>query len=215
MPAFIDLTGKRFSRWTVIHRSKNNRHNQPTWLCRCVCGVEKIVTGGILSSGQSKSCGCHKKDVQRQRMLERNTSHGLSKTKTYKIWSGIQTRCLNPNSSGYPKYGAKGVTICERWNDYENFLADMGECPDGMSIDRINNDLGYSPENCRWVDMKTQQNNRTNNNVITINGETKTFSQWADISPVSRNTIRNRINSGWCESDAIMTPRNKNPPGLT
>lgn len=197
MPAFVDLTGKKFGRLTALRRVENNRHNQPRWLCRCDCGEEKPVVAGHLTSGSSKSCGCYNRDVHRQVCIERNTSHGESRTRPHRIWIGLAHRT---------KYNAG--PICQRWRLYENFIADMGPPPtDRHTIDRIDNSLGYSPENCRWATMKEQQNNRTNNRRITWNGGTLTLMQWAEKTGIDRSTIARRLDKlGWTVGDALSLP---------
>lgn len=203
MPAFVDHTGRSYGRWTVIQRAENNRHNQPRWLCRCECGNEKVVPAGALVSGASRSCGCLSQEMGRRVCVERNTTHGRAKTPTYRIWSGMITRCHNPRASGFHKYGARGVTVCDRWrHSFEAFLADMGEKPPGLTLDRIDSREGYEPSNCRWATMREQQNNRTNNRRITYGGETLTLAQWARRLGMPPSTLQRRADAGLPISDA-------------
>lgn len=206
MPNFKDLTSQKFGRLTVVKRGPDYRKGVPTWECVCECGNTRTVRAGILTRGESQSCGCLKKEIQRARMVAANTLHGMTGTRTHRIWCGIVTRCTDKNSTSFKKYGAKGITISARWEHFENFYADMGNCPDGLTIDRIDNSKGYESGNCRWASMETQQNNRTNNHCATINGVTKTLAQWQKESPVCRNTIRNRLNAGWDYESAIFSP---------
>lgn len=209
MPAFIDLTGKRFGRLTVIRRHGTTAYKHPTWLCHCSCGNEHVVTGCSLSQGASRSCGCLDRDQKRAMCIERNTTHGLSKTKIYKTWVGIRTRCYNPRSTGYHKYGAKGIRVCKRWrHSFENFLEDMGLPPSHKhTIDRRDNHKDYSPSNCRWATQKEQQNNRTNNVRITYAGKTLGLPEWASRIGLDRNTIRNRLKAGATVAIALSPKR--------
>lgn len=125
---------------------------------------------------------------------------------SYNIWCGIHQRCYNANHHAYHYYGGRGIKVCERWNDYSTFLADMGEKPEGLSIDRINNDGDYSPENCRWADKKTQQRNKRSAHLITYNGETKSLVEWADHLGISRQKLHNRIFRGWDTERAFNQP---------
>ena len=157
-----DLTGKRFGRWVVVGLSEKSARVK--WLCVCDCGAQKEVLAFSLTSGDSKSCGCFNK----QRTSEYHTTHGLSKTPTYRIWHGMKQRCLNPNCNGYHNYGGRGITVCASWkNSFENFLDDMGERPFlGAELDRINNNGNYEKSNCRWVSKKQNANNRRSNRPV-------------------------------------------------
>lgn len=130
------------------------------WLCRCDCGEEKIVSGNTLVSGDTQSCGCYRRERTAQVMRKYHTRHGGSFTKLYGIWHGMRKRCFCKTDKNFFRYGGRGITICERWNDFANFRQDMGFPPKGMLIDRINNDGNYEPSNCRWTDPKTSSNNR-------------------------------------------------------
>ena len=151
---FIDLTGRQFGRWHVIaslpERQRSRGRAFILWLCRCDCGSERIVRGSNLQSGCSKSCGCL------------NAKHGQSRprSRAYQCWGNMKSRCFNPRCISYPWYGDRGITVCERWLIFENFYADMGDPPPGMSLDRINNDGNYEPGNCRWATVAEQTANR-------------------------------------------------------
>jgi hypothetical protein len=208
MPPFINLKGQKFGRWLVLSRAENNKHSQPQWLCKCVCANERVVPAKSLRGGDSKSCGCLNKDVHRRVCIKRNTTHGLSNNRVYNIWVNMRQRCFNKRYRDYKNYGARGISICLRWESFECFLADMGYPPSGKhTIDRIDSYGIYEPSNCRWVLMKVQQNNRTNNRLITYSGETKTLQQWADLYRLGHKVISYRIAKGWSMDDVF----NKRP----
>ena len=135
-----------------------------------------------------------------------NLKHGATAEKhgdknsypsSYKVWCNMRQRCNDPNSPVYHHYGGRGITVCDRWNDYANFLSDMGERPKEMSLERIDNNKGYSPENCRWASMKEQSKNRRTNRMITYNGQTKSVIEWADHLGIPRQSLYNRVFRGW------------------
>lgn len=140
----IDLTGQRFGRLTVVGRFAETGKR---WGCVCDCGGQAVVVGAKLRSGHTKSCGCLRAIVSRAK--ERR--HGLSGTRTHNIWQAMRRRCSRPDQPNYKWYGGRGIKVCERWESFDNFLADMGECPEGCEIDRIDGDGNYEPGNCRWV----------------------------------------------------------------
>ena len=160
-----DITGQRFGRLVVVNREGSTRHGLATWRCLCDCGSECVVIGNLLRSGNTQSCGC----IHKEMLRSRNHVHGLRHKRLYGVWLGIKERCYNPKSNRYHRYGGRGITVCDEWlNNFQSFYdwsiangydenASYGEC----TIDRIDNDKGYSPDNCRWTDIKNQRNNQT------------------------------------------------------
>lgn len=209
MPAFVDLTGRRVGKLTVIERGPNGSHKSILrWRCRCDCGKETLSSGQMLREGRITSCGCERDKVSAERVKDLNRTHGQSKTRLYKVWRSMRQRCYLPSFTGFENYGGRGIKVCDRWESFENWLADMGEPPTRKhTIDRIDPNGNYEPSNCRWATMKEQQNNRTNNLQITAKGETKTLAQWADASGIPSMTIWARvINYGWAPERAVTTP---------
>ena len=200
MSILIDLTGQVYGRLTVLSRAENSRCGRARWLCQCECGEQTTVQGCALSSGVTKSCGC----LQRELTAKRHTTHGLSQTPVYKVWKRMIQRCRNKRHKRYKDYGGRGIAVCERWqSSFENFFADMGPRPEGLSLDRINNNKGYSPENCRWATPNQQTNNARSNRRIACRGISQTTAQWARMLGILRRTISWRHSRGWPAEQAL------------
>lgn len=205
MPRAMDLTGQRFGRLTVESRAENDRSGHSAWLCRCDCGKTTIARGSHLKEGYIQSCGC----IAKERLKERSTKHGLEHTRTYRIWKDMLSRCYNPKNNRYHRYGGRGITVCPEWKDniqnFHNWAMQNGY-RDDLTIDRINNEGPYSPENCRWVTHKEQLNNTSRNRRVTINGITKTVAQWSEETGTNRRTIEYRLDHGWPPEKAVKEP---------
>lgn len=194
-----ELIGQKFGRLTVVARGENAPNGKARWICDCDCGKrkEKSVTTYDLVSGKVKSCGCLYKESNEGR----NITHGRSRSRLYRIWLGMKRRC-----KVHENYCGKGVSVCEEWNEFKPFydwsLANgyIGH----LTIDRKDNNKGYSPDNCRWATMKEQQNNRTNNIRITVNGEEKTISEWSEITGIRKATLEWRVKHQWAENELFM-----------
>ena len=209
MPNCIDLTGQRFGRLVVIRREINPQKGSAEWLCLCDCGNKTYAESHTLLRGRKKSCGCYKSDY----ICKKNTKHNLSGSRLNVTLNNIMQRCYNPKNHHYKRYGGRGITVCEEWR------GDMGRVHffewamqtgynDSLTIDRIDNDKGYSPDNCRWITIKENQNNKSTNHVIEIDGIRKTISQWSGISTYA---ISRRICLGWDDVKAVTTPLLKRP----
>jgi hypothetical protein len=154
-----NIKGKKFGRLTVISRAENTAQGQAKWLCRCSCGKKAMVFGSALRNGHTQSCGCFRREVN----IKRSTIHGHATngvSPTYHTWNGMISRCTNPKNKNFYLYGKRGITVCDRWFTFSNFLADMGVKPKRKSLDRINNNGNYCKKNCRWATFKEQANNK-------------------------------------------------------
>lgn len=207
MSKFIDLTGQKFGRLTVLKRVNNHKYYKPHWLCKCDCKNEIIVCGNEIKRGRTKSCGCLRKEI----IVKRSTKHGHSKrekmSKEYISWHNIKQRCYNPNNESYSNYGERGIIVCNRWlNSFKNFFEDMGRSPKGYQIDRIKNKKGYCKENCRWITPKQNSRNKRNNCLISFNGKFQCIAAWAEETGIPYYTLYQRIfKYGWSPKKALTS----------
>lgn len=215
MPKFIDLTGRKFGRWTVLDRAPNaERANGSRWNCICACGSVGVVQAGNLSRGMSQNCGC----LARERTSATRLRHGYAKTwaKTpeYRTWTDMKKRCYCKSRPGYKYYGARGIKVCDRWrNDFAAFLADMGPKPTGMSLDRKNNDGDYEPDNCRWATPSQQGRNTRRTAKIEIGGVIRDMSEWSEVTSIAYSTIRARRRRGKT-GYSLIAPVNADTPSV-
>lgn len=169
------------------------------WQCRCDCGNTVTVKGNHLRQGRVQSCGC----LHRERQVEVATTHGLNRSLAHITWINMRQRCRNQNHPSWPNYGGRGITICDRWSRFENFYADMGDRPAGMTIERIDNNGNYEPGNCRWASKPEQSVNKRTNVFIERDGQTKTLSQWCNELGINYWTAHARIRRGASPLEAI------------
>lgn len=196
--------GKKYHRLTVVEKAPNYR-----WKFLCECGATIITSLGAVQSGHAKSCGCYNREVNHYKVgcTSAMLSHGKSTSRTYRIWSDMVTRTSNPAAKGYAYYGARGITISESWRQFENFFLDMGECPEGLTLERIDNNKGYSKENCRWASRKEQANNRRSNRLETYQGRTQTLKQWCEELGCNYQKINLRLTRlKWSLEKALTVP---------
>lgn len=208
----INLIGQRFGRLSVIGEGPTTSTQKRTWYCVCDCGniKKKPVVGYDLKSGRVRSCGC----LYVESNKGRNKTHGKTGVRLYRIWASMRQRCGYSSGAGYKNYGGRGVSICEEWSDFRNFYewAMSNGYADNLTIDRIDNNRNYCPENCRWSTMKEQQNNRRNNRLVEYGGQNYTLSELAHKLNIRPATLAWRIDSGWSEEEFGLLPNlnNKN-----
>ena len=208
MGKLIDLTGKVFYYLTVIAFHHRDEHRCYHWLCRCKCGNLVVVAGNNLKKGTTKSCGCLQLEISRQV----NTTHGMSRTKIHHVWRSMIDRCENPNNKQHDDYGGRGIKVCDRWHEFQNFYDDVSVLPHfgekGYSLDRIENDKDYCPSNVRWVDAETQCRNRRSNIIVEYEGVEMTLAEAAEKSGINYNTLKNRYHKG-DRGDRLFRPVKK------
>lgn len=194
MKKIKDMEGLRFERLLVISFSHMCDHGNTYWKCKCDCGEVKTISRAQLIQHKTKSCGCLAKEM-RGKVLYKH-GHALSTviSPTYSSWGRMKKRCLSPSHDKYKYYGGRGIKICKRWHKFENFLADMGNRPKGLTLDRINNNKGYSKTNCKWSNGKEQVRNRRNTYKIKYNGEIKPVATLAEEHNLDYQLVWNRIN---------------------
>lgn len=204
---FKDLTGQKFERLLVIE--KNLSIKRTAWICLCKCGNTVSVSASNLTQGFSLSCGC----LQAERRSDSHTTHGgykdAEKRGTLLSWKSMMRRCYYEGNNRYHLYGARGITVCDRWKQFGNFWIDMGRRPEGMSLDRKDSNGSYNLQNCRWASQRQQQNNRRNNVLLEFQGEYKTAPEWGRAVGLSGSLIKSRISIGWSVERAITTPPRK------
>ena len=210
MTRLLDLTGQKFGRLTVVCRAENDRYNAARWTCECECGATCIVAGKDLRCGHTLSCGCLRKEAAHNK-----STHGLSRTRIYRIWSDMKNRCYNRNVPNYKNYGERGIRVCDEWLDPSKFFewAFNSGYTDELTIERIDLDGNYEPENCKWITLKQQQANKTTSHIVTINGKSKCLREWCDDYEIDYKTVHHRINClGWDAEKALTTKIRRHKP---
>lgn len=205
----LNLTGERFGKLVVIKTAGKTKNGAYLWQCKCDCGNEIIANVGNLKNGHTKSCGCLRVD----RCKTNFTKHGLEHTRLYGIWSDMRLRCYDEKNIAYHRYGGRGITICDEWkNDVKAFYdwATANGYKDSLTIDRIDNDGNYCPENCRWATVKEQASNRRSNILVTHNGKTQTMKKWANEVGTPYKVVWARMQKlGWSAERALTEPVKK------
>lgn len=206
-PKTQDLTNKVFGRLVAQEWVGKDNSRHALWLCRCNCGKECIVSATNLKTGNSQSCGC----LKAEKTSRRRKTHGMSHTGLYNVWNSMISRCENRNQSAYPRYGGRGIRVCNQWHDFATFYADMGDPPPGYTLERIDNNGDYCPDNCVWASRTDQARNKSTNRYITFNGKIKTLMEWSEITGIHRGTIQTRLDDlKWTIEDALTCPARDN-----
>lgn len=199
-----DYSGQRWGRLTAtaLVQRDTSRENNHVWRFTCDCGSTKDAKIKLVRAGKTTSCGC----AARELLAARNTLHGMTKTHSaeYRSWKDMRSRCNNPNDSDFAGYGGRGIKVDPRWSDFETFAADMGCRPRGCTLDRIDVNAGYSPENCRWANATTQANNKRSNRVIEFDGRAQTLQQWCREFNIETSKVRYRLSHGMSLLDALQ-----------
>jgi hypothetical protein len=202
MPARLDLTGRRFGKLVATERAPNCG-GRTQWRCKCDCGQYTVVRTQNLISGNTVSCGCRRAEANR----DTRTTHGMRQSLEYAVWHKMLDRCRRPKHPYYDRYGGRGIKVCERWVRFENFYADMGPRPSPKhSLDRVDNDGDYEPENCRWATQKQQVRNRSNTRKLVFRGQTRSMGAWAEMVGIDYRLLWIRLRNGWSVEQALTTP---------
>lgn len=206
MPVFIDITGKKFNRLSVIELDKERSTNKRKyWRCLCDCGNYTSQLGCNIKGGKAKSCGCLIKDVQLISAAKRK-QFTKEQVPVRHIWKLMLRRCYNPKDNTYKHYGARGIKVCERWHNFDFFWQDMGPRPSGYSLERVDNNGDYEPSNCKWATQLEQVNNRRTSRLEWLNGRVQTLAQWCREYNRNQRLVNHRLSRGWSLIDALEKP---------
>jgi hypothetical protein len=200
-----------FGKLVVVEEAGTNNHRKKLWLCRCECGGETKATTGNLRSGNTRSCGCEKREAGgRARRTHGQSGQKGKRTRAYSTWSNMMTRCYNKTNEKYPRWGGRGITVCQKWHTFEGFYEDMGDPPEDLTLHREDNDGNYCKENCIWATDDIQAQVRRMENIatfVTVNGVTKSLTGWAKELGMHSDAVATRIRNGWEPERACTTPR--------
>ena len=198
----INIIGQEYGFLKVLAFAEM-RFRRAYWLCQCRCGTHKIISGLNMRNGTTKSCGCYADAL----LTKRNTRHGMAKSKIYHVWIQMLQRCNNPHNRDYKNYGGRGIRVCEAWHTFQNFFNDIGNPPfSGATLDRRDNDQGYSPNNVRWATQEQQANNTRTNQLLTYDDETLTLAQWSRKLNMPYKVLGRRLRLGWSIEETFTTP---------
>lgn len=205
------LIGKKFGRLKVISEAPSRTYpcgqSPRRSVCRCDCGKIIEVSNSHLTTGQIQSCKCLRREIVTAAcFVHGHTPWGKPQSRTYQCWSKMISRCIHPSQHGFKNYGGRGISVCQRWMSFVNFLSDMGDKPEGKTIERINNNGNYEPGNCRWATQKEQQRNRRNNRILTVCGITACLAALCEHFGLYSSLVQNRLKSGWTVYNAFTTP---------
>lgn len=209
---FRDITGQRSGRLTAVRRVES-RKGSTLWLCKCDCGNDKVVYLASFTLRPNLSCGCLHKEIQRKRL----TKHSMARSPEYHAWQAMRQRCFTKHHPEYPNYGARGITVCDQWRySFPAFFADVGLRPSKKhSIERRDNDKGYSPENCYWGTTRDQNKNKRSNHFVEYRGKSLTVTDWALELGINPNTLSERLRKGWSVERAFTPARFRTKPSAT
>ena len=197
-----DLTGLRCGTLMVIRPTNEYSCGKRRWLCQCECGKRTKVVASLLKHGKQKSCGCKTREI----LSKARTVHGETDSRTWKAWKNMRDRCLCPSHKSFRDYGGRGIKVCEKWMVYSKFREDMGVCPEGLTLGRIDNGGNYEKGNCRWESRKQQARNRRSSVTLTFGGITATVVEWSERIGIEQDSLYKRLEAGWTEEETLTRP---------
>ena len=198
-----DIKGQVFGRLTVLERD-SFVNGKTRWLCSCKCGKQVSVIGQLLRNGRTKSCGCLRSDRAAETARKHGGYVGGKPTRTMRIWKNMIQRTCNPNCPMYSRYGGAGIGVCESWQTFKGFIADMGEAQNGLTLERIDNGKGYGPDNCKWATYAEQNRNKSNSKKLTLNGRTQVAADWIAELGLTHDQVYKRIRRGWSDEEVLL-----------